>query len=243
VAPPELLFVAAASSLVVAGALWRAFVEHRRTANAVTAWVRQERAAPVPGLALRALRVEHGFPLAAIAGVIRPRLLLANQVVDALTPAELQAVAAHEAGHLEAGDVLKRLLLRLCPDPLPWTRTRRRLESEWERASEAAADEFAGRRVSRIVLAKALVKIASLVPPGRRLLLELPAFAAGASVAVRVRHLLEDDGAAARHPAAPGVRVLPLLAVAAAAAIWLVALPVILPATHALLETLVRGVL
>jgi Zn-dependent protease with chaperone function len=157
VAPPELLVVAAVSFLALSRALWRAVVEHRRTASAVTAWVRQERAAPVPGLAMRALRVEHGFPLAAIAGVVRPRLLLASQVVDALTPAELQAVAAHEAGHLEAGDVLKRLLLRLCPDPLPWTRTRRRLESEWERAAEAAADEFAGHRVSRVVLAEARV--------------------------------------------------------------------------------------
>lgn len=242
VASPELLMVAAASFLVVARAVWRAVVEHRRTASAVSAWVRQARAAPVHGLPMSALRVEHGFPLAAVAGIVRPRLLLGSQVVDALTPTELQAVAAHEAGHLAAGDVLKRLFLRACPDLLPWTRSRRRLEFEWERAAEAAADEFAGRQVSRLVLARALVKIASLVPPGSRLMLELPAFAAGAPVAARVRHLLEGENGSARPSSStPAIRLLPMLALAIAAAAWVVALPVALPATHAVLEALVRG--
>jgi Zn-dependent protease with chaperone function len=239
-ASPLIIVLAAAGAAVALAGLRRAIVEHRRTARAVAAWVRAGQPAPVPGLAVPALRVEHGFPLAAITGIWRPRLLLGAQVVEALTPAELRAVAAHESGHLVAGDVLKRLLLRACPDPLPWLRARARLEQCWEQASEAAADEFAARHVSRVVLAKALVKIAGLVPPGSRLTLGTPAFAAG-PVAARVLDLLADDDRAVPAATRPAVRALPLLLVAAAASAWLLSLPFVLPRTHALVEALVNA--
>jgi hypothetical protein len=147
-------------------------------------------------------------------------------------------VAAHESGHLAARDVLKRLVLRACPEPLRWTGARARLEHAWERAAEAAADDFAGRRVPRIHLASALVKIAGLVPPGRGLSLELPAFAAEAPVAARVHELLA-EGAGAR-PAGGGARAFYGL-IAAAAAALLALLPSALPATHRLLERVVTG--
>jgi Zn-dependent protease with chaperone function len=239
-AAPGLIVLAAAAALLLGRALLGAVVEHRRTARAVAGWLRGTHPEPVGGLGVPALRVEHGFPVAAVAGVVRPRLLLGSQVVDALTPAELQAVAAHEAGHLAAGDVLKRLVLRACADPLPWGRARQRLEREWETAAEMAADEFASRQVSRVVLAKALVKIAGLVAPGSRLTLEVPAFAAGAPVATRVMGLLAEDDRPTGG-GSDGRGRLPLLALAAAAAAWLAALPLALPATHALLESVVRA--
>jgi Zn-dependent protease with chaperone function len=242
-APRGLLVLGFAAAVLLARAWRRAFVEHRRTARAVAEWRRQARAAPLSGLAIPALRVEHGFPLAAVAGVVRPRLLLARQVVEALTPEELRAVATHEAGHVAAGDVLKRLVLRACPDPLPWRRDRARLERDWERAAEAAADEYAARHVSRIVLARALLKIAGLVKPGTRLTLEVPAFAAGAPVATRVMDLLADEEPPVREASRHAVRVLPLLVLATAAGAWLLALPFVLPGVHALLEAVVKGLI
>jgi Zn-dependent protease with chaperone function len=241
-ASPGLLILGFAAAALLGRALRRAVVEHHRTARAVAGWLRQARTAPLSGLAIPALRVEHGFPLAAVAGVVRPRLLLASQVVDALTPEELRAVATHEAGHLAAGDVLKRLLLRACPDPLPWLRVRARLERDWERAAEAAADEYASRHVSRIVLARALLKIAAQVKPGSRLTLEVPAFAAG-PVAARVMDLLADEDRPVRESAPPAVRVLPLVILATAAGAWLLALPFVLPGVHALLEAVVKGLI
>jgi Zn-dependent protease with chaperone function len=237
----ELLVAAGATLVLVARAARRAFVAERGTARAVSAWVRQARPVPLSGLDVPALRVDHDFPMAAVAGILRPRLLVSGQVLEALTPAELQAVAAHEAGHLASDDVLKRLLLRLCPDPLPWTRTRARLEGEWERAAEAAADTFARRRVSGVVLARALVKIAQMVPPGRRLALGTPAFAAGAPVAARVLDLLADEEGVPDAPKPHTVRAVPLLLAAAAGAAWLWSLPAVLPATHGVIESLVKA--
>lgn len=238
-AAPVLVAFAAVAAALLGRAVRRAAIEHRRTARAVADWMRNARRAPLRGLAVPAVRVDHGFPVAAVAGVIRPRLLLGSQVVDALTRAELRAVAAHEAGHLASRDVLKRLLLRACVDPLPWTGARQRLEQDWETAAEMAADEFASRRVPRVVLAKALVKIAGLVTPGSRLTLEVPAFAAGAPVAARVRGLLAEEGPAG---AGRSGRLGRLLVLGAAAA-WLAGLPMALPATHAVLESVVKALL
>lgn len=235
---PALLLVAGTAGVLVMTAVRKAFAGYRRTARAVAAWSREARPLGIPRLDVPALRVEYAFPLAAVAGIRRPRLLLAGVVVDALTPDELRAVAAHESGHLAAGDVLKRLVLRACPDPLRWTGVRARLEESWERAAEAAADDFAARRVPRIHLASALVKIASLVPPGRALGLELPAFAAaGAPVATRVHDLLAGEAT----PRPPESLCALYVAIGVGAAAGLALLPFALPATHRFLEAIVTA--
>jgi Zn-dependent protease with chaperone function len=232
-----LLVVAATAGLLLMTAARKALVEYRRTARAVAVWMREARPLAIPPLGLPALRIEHAFPLAAVAGVRRPRLLFATGVVQALTTDELRAVATHESGHLAARDVLKRLVLRACPDPLPWTGARARLEQSWERAAEAAADDFAARRVPRLHLASALVKIASLVPPGRGLSLELPAFAAGAPVAARVYDLLAGEPTPCPPEASRGLRA----AIGVGAAAGLALLPFALPATHRFLEAVVTA--
>src|SRR5206468_11663090 len=55
-------------------------------------------------------------PLMALAGIWRPRLIVARGLVDALTPEELAASVAHEAGHQRSRDNLKRLVMRAVPD-------------------------------------------------------------------------------------------------------------------------------
>jgi Zn-dependent protease with chaperone function len=233
-----LLAVAALGLLLLASAAARVWRDHRRTRRALDGWLRAgeplESPRPLP---LPAWRVEHAFPLAAVAGVRRPRLLVARAVAEALTGDELRAVAAHEAGHVAAGDVPRRLALSACADPLRFSAGRAALERSWEEAAEAAADAFAAGTVPPVHLASALVKIAKLVPAGGRVAAELPALVAGAPIAGRVRALLADDG-----PAAGRAAGTPLRALAAALALgWVLSWPVVLPAVHQVVEGVVTA--
>jgi Zn-dependent protease with chaperone function len=211
----------------------RVLLDQWRTTRLLRAWARD--AEPLGALALPAWRVEHPFPLAAVVGVRRPRLLVARQVVDALSPEQLRAVAAHEAGHVAAGDVARRIALRACSvTPRPG-RCAKALEACWERAAEAAADAFAAAATSPLHLAGALVKIAALAPPGTRLAFTAPAIAAGGPIAGRVRALLADEAPAPSPSRRPMARTVALVVALA----WALSLPVVLPATHGFLEIVV----
>ncbi|MFN8091042.1 MAG: M48 family metalloprotease [Vicinamibacteria bacterium] len=208
----------------------------RRTARAVRAWARG--GAPVAGLRIPATRIEHPLPVAALAGTLRPRLLLASRLVDALTADELQAVAAHERAHAAAGDNLRRLALAASPDALAWLPAGRRFRAAFEEAAEFAADERARREVRPEALARALVVAASLVPDGGRLALPLAALDA-APLAARVRVLLADGPAPGPAPAGRGA---PLAVAAAVLGIGaLAAWSALRPEAHALLEAVVRA--
>ncbi len=150
------------------------------------------------GLPLPASRAAYGFPVAALAGLWRPRLLLAEGVLGALGPEELDAVVAHELAHVAARDNLKRLLLRVSPDPLALTSLGRQLRAEFLEAAEAAADAHACARVAPTVLARALLKVARLVPASGGLDLALASLHHEASLASRVHALVEAT------PARPG---------------------------------------
>ncbi|HVQ31543.1 MAG TPA: M56 family metallopeptidase [Vicinamibacteria bacterium] len=188
-AGPALVLLASAGLLLVLLRLGSALRDYLRTAETVREWTAQGR--PLGGLPLAATRFPHDFPVAALTGWRRPRLLLADRLMDALLPDELEAVVAHELSHLEARDNLKRLLLRAVPDPLAYCAAGARLRQAFEEASEAGADASAAHRVPPLRLASALVKVAALVPPGRRLELGLVALHHEGSLAARVGALLE----------------------------------------------------
>ena len=119
------------------------------------------------GLPLPALQADHPFPVAALAGVWRPRLLIAERVLEALRAGRARrrgrarARAPRRARQPEAPAAARRL-----PDPLALTGAGRRLRSEFLGAAEAAADARACVRVSPTMLARAIVKVARLVPAG-----------------------------------------------------------------------------
>jgi len=169
-----------------------------RTGSAARDWVRSRRVVALflrsgremGGLPLPASRAAHPFPVAALAGVWRPRLLLSEQVLGALSPEELDAVLAHELAHLDARDNLKRLLLVASPDALALTSGGRRLRSEFLEAAEAAADARACGRVSPTVLARAILKVARLVPAGGRLEVAVASFHHEGSLSSRVHALV-----------------------------------------------------
>ena len=185
---PVLLALAVTGLAVVALRAGSAVLEAVRTRRVIALFRRSGR--ELGGLPLPAWRAAHPFPVAALAGVWRPRLLLAEQVLGALSPEELDAVLAHEIAHLDARDNLKRLLLVASPDPLALTSTGRRQRSEYLEAAESAADARACGRVPATVLARAILKVARLVPAGGRLEVAVASFHHDGSLAARVRTLV-----------------------------------------------------
>jgi Zn-dependent protease with chaperone function len=182
-----LLVLALFGALWVAAAVRRAAVDLAATRRLGQLWATEGRAISLPGWAGPAHLIRHPFPLVSVVGVVRPRLFVAEQVVEALSESELRAVLAHETGHIASGDNLKRLILRLLP-ALPWPGASSRLDEEWDEAAEEAADTHAPNALE---LAAALVKTARLAPAGARLDLPVAAFHRGDSVARRVRLLTE----------------------------------------------------
>lgn len=237
-AGPVLLFLASVGILLVLVRFGAALGDVLRTERTVNAWIAAGQ--PLAGLPLPATRFPHAFPVAALAGWRRPRLLLADRLLGALSPAELEAVVAHELSHLEARDNLKRLLLRAAPDPLAFFGAGARLRRAFEEAAEAAADATAARRVSPLGLAQALMAVAALVPPGQRLELSVATVHREGSLATRVRALLRaHDG----EGTASGSRSWPRRAagvVALAVFFLLMVGSSTLPVVHRVLEGLVH---
>jgi Zn-dependent protease with chaperone function len=207
----------------------------RQTRRLIARWLPNARPIVLGAARVPAFVVASGFPVIGVIGVVRPRLIVAQSVLDACTPEELEAILAHEQAHIERRDNLWRALLMAAPDVLTWLPISRRLQSEWHAATEEAADDCAGRlgQRGRPLLAQALVKVARLavsrLQPG-----DLPATALyrGDDIERRVRRLLAPEDAVARPHRA--VRI----AIALACAAWVVAS---LESVHLLLEAAVHG--
>ena len=118
------------------------------------------------GAALRSRRylAANGPVRFALAGIVRPRLVASREVVSALPPRELAIALRHERAHWKSRDNLKRLVMLLVPDPLPFCRTLQPLERAWARLAEWAADDaaVAGDQANSVALASALVRVARL---------------------------------------------------------------------------------
>jgi Zn-dependent protease with chaperone function len=177
----KLGLLAAASLYGIGFALWRCIARCLTTRRLARDWLRHAQPISVENLSVPAFRFRHRFPVVAIVGALRPRLFIAEQVLEALSPEELSAAVAHERGHLAARDNFKRGLLLVCRDVLALLPLGRSLDRAWMEAAECAADDHAARNglPEALDLASALVKIARLAPAGAS-----PAMFAGASLIV-----------------------------------------------------------
>lgn len=178
----------------IAAALFRVFGSWWRTRRLISEWSRNSVPVTMRSVTMPVFRLRHPFPVFAIVGIARPRLFIAEQVLDALEADEIAAVIGHEFGHIAAWDNLKRLAMKLCGDILilPLGRS---LDKDWSEVTETAADEYAvgqGSRSTALNLASALIKIARIVPD--KPIPEMPAVSymvqADESLAVRIRRLL-----------------------------------------------------
>lgn len=102
-----------------------------------------------------------GGSVLAVLGFLRPKIFVAKQIVDTLTPAELMAAVEHERSHVSSFDNLKQLVLKVTRIP-GWLRVSG-ADSAWTNASEIAADETAlASGISVLDLSSALIKVAAL---------------------------------------------------------------------------------
>jgi hypothetical protein len=171
-----------------------------------TAWLWDGERVDIPSLAVPVWRVRDGGVGLWVSGLLRPRLILGEAAADALTPAELGAALRHELAHVTGRDNLFRLSLAGWPGALSLMPLGRRLEREWSRATEAAADRRAVGDSSgaAVDLASALIKVARL---GGGLEPNLATSALGeGDIEERVRALLAD------HPPSPTPRLFRLAA-------------------------------
>jgi hypothetical protein len=184
--------VAAAGALLVAASLLRGAGAWAASERLARAWTRHVPSIVLPGSDIPTWAIDTDFPLVAVVGVRQPRLVVARTVAERCSAGELAAIAAHERGHLVAGDNLRRLWLRSACDWLSWTGRAREMERAWQEATEDAADDHATASGAREVdLASALVTVARLAPA--RPMAAFPAsafFYRGDSIERRVRRIL-----------------------------------------------------
>ena len=131
-------------------------------------------------------------PFLGIAGILRPKLILSRSVADALDNDQLAAAIRHERAHQNSADNLKRLLLLLAPDAVPFVRGFASVEHAWLRFSEWAADDSAvGKDAAcSLSLAEALVRVARLGTAAQASVLMSHFVAASVDISVRVERLL-----------------------------------------------------
>ena len=148
----KLGLLALLSATGIAVSIYRGVATNRATRNLTSDWLKQGKPIQIPGIDIQSYQIQHAFPLIGIVGFLRPRLFIASQVLELLTPEEIAAAIAHENGHLMARDNLKRGLLRACRDTLLIIPCGRLLDRSWSEASEEAADENAARQGNGVAL-------------------------------------------------------------------------------------------
>jgi hypothetical protein len=199
---------------------------------------RTGRKTDLPGEPSPVWMLEEPAALFAIAGITRPRLLISRQVMNALSGDQLAAALRHEQAHWVSRDNLKRLLVMLAPDPLPFLNGFAGLERGWTRYMERAADDRSvggddGRSLS---LAAALVRVSRLGIALRPSALVAPLLAGDEDLAARVERLLSPVPPTETHPSWMGCLV---VGAALLLAVGLFTLPALLYPVHRFLEHLI----
>jgi Zn-dependent protease with chaperone function len=237
---PALVALAAFGFAQCAIAAITAVVTTIRTSLAARRWLRAGSSLTLnPPAGVAAYVIESLAPIVALIGVFQPKLVAARSVIEACTAAELNAIVAHERGHLHAQDNLKRWLMACAPDALRWTRLHREITTAWHDAAEDAADDAAtaGDTASRVDLAALIVKIAKLAPAPAWREATVSPFVEPAGLDRRVRRLLAAHGPAGQRQ--HSYLRLAIAAAAIAAAVSLLTRPAVLERVYFAVEAVV----
>src|SRR5271165_6578083 len=114
------LLVAVLGAMGWAISLSRGFVSMVRTARYVRAYGRRAAETSMDCNLPEVFLVTDGAAVMAVAGVLGPRLVVSESVMNALNREETEAAFRHEASHRASRDNLKKLLFLLSPDVLPF---------------------------------------------------------------------------------------------------------------------------
>jgi beta-lactamase regulating signal transducer with metallopeptidase domain len=167
------------------------------------AWLAEARPIHLAGISAPAYVVDADFPVVTVVGFRRPRLIIARTVLESCSEEELGAILAHEQGHIDRGDNLRRLLIGIAPDVIAWLPLSARMLADWREAAEDAADDDAGKcgTDGRLRLAQALIKVARLAPASAvQAAIPASALYRGEGLDRRVRRLLAGRESAAATP-------------------------------------------
>ena len=135
------------------------------------------------GLAPDRILAIQGLPNPAFtAGFWRPNVYVAASLPDILDLAQLEAVLAHEAAHVARRDPLRLSLLRFLACMLFYIPALRRLADDLTDEAEIDADDAAVARSEPLVLASAILALASWAVP-RGVSGAVPSLLAGSAVA------------------------------------------------------------
>lgn len=162
----SLLVIAAIAGILFATGIRRAVKSWLETRRMERAWKATAELRPGLRIPVPAYRVPSEMALAALVGVVRPRLYVSDGFLRALLPGERRAMLDHEVAHLHAWDNLKRVAMKVAPDWLQISTAAREIESAWAIAAEEDADDRAAGtdRLRCLELASALIKATRLTP-------------------------------------------------------------------------------
>jgi Zn-dependent protease with chaperone function len=176
--------------------------------------------------------IDTGFPVVAVSGLFRPRVFVDQRVLATCSPAELDAIAAHERAHVLRRDNLRRLAIGACAGSTSIA------ARAWRQAAEHAADMHAADSPQRALdLASALLRVARLAPPRMLEDAALSTIDDGGSLEARIRHLVTNDWP----PAHTGPPTFALLAVVPIGLVLALNWAALLRSAHLLTEAAVRN--
>jgi Zn-dependent protease with chaperone function len=196
----------------------------------------------VSGESSPALVIEEDVPVLALAGAIRPRLVISRGVMRALSAEQFDAALRHERAHRISRDNLKRLLLLLAPGAFLFSRRFTSLEQNWARFSEWAADDQAveGDSLRALWLAAALVRVARMGACPQQPFLLSSLMASDRDLSARVKRLLAAEPLGEKSLGQKRALMGGAALLAAVSLATLILLPATLPSVHRILEQLVR---
>lgn len=124
-------------------------------------------------------------------GVMRPYICIPQEAFDILSKDELEAVIAHELGHIRQIDLVVTIAIQLLGDLFWFVPGYRWLSRKMDRLREIVADQWAVRSgVEPALLASALLKLKEISETSDRLVLYSAFFREQSLLKVRVEHLL-----------------------------------------------------
>jgi len=222
--------------------LFRVVFSLLRTSRYMTSCERDGQEIAMEGEPSPVLVLKREAPVMAVAGLVHPKLIVSRSVLHKLTPEQREAAFRHEQAHRASRDNLKRFLYLLAPDALPFVSGFKKIERQWARYTEWAADDHAvnGDSERALSLAAALVSVAKLGTTHQPSFLLSSLVAEDEDLAVRVDRLLREQQYAEK-PLAPLVQVARNVALVAgslvfAALVW----PGSLGSVHQILEKLIQ---
>ncbi len=223
-------------------ALKRVIDAVRGTSRYLSDCERHGRRISVPGEDSPALLLADKAPVLAVAGIFRQRLLISRRVLRELSPEQREAALRHEHAHRTSGDNLKRLLILLAPDVIPFVATFNGLERAWSKFTEWSADDAAtgGDAERALTLASALVRVAKMGSRPRANMLSCSLVGGSQELSERVDRLLRPQPKPGK-PVKEVVRLLGSAGALVAASVAVVMLwPGSLSLVHQALERLVH---